>query len=78
MKEEDLEKRIKRIEDVLVSFRPEFKYDFCDHLPELVQFREDFDGQSTGGLVWRKSSDYRCQKCGIFLDVNGNVPIKRA
>jgi len=71
-----IEVQIEKIKDALLGFRPEFKYDFCDHEPEKINFQQEFEGKSTSGMKY--DPHYRCKKCGLIVDESGNSIIQRA
>lgn len=64
----EIEVQIEKIKDALLKFRPEFKYDFCEHEPEKIEYQQEFDGKSTSGMKYKPF--YRCKKCGLILDKN--------
>ena len=70
-----IENQLEKIKQALLGFRPEFKYDFCEHEPEEIKYQQEFEGKSTGGMKY--DPYYRCKKCGLNVDKSGNPIIER-
>ena len=68
-----LQREIEKIKQALINFRPDFKYDFCDHIIEEIKLP---DNEVAHQLVPNPEPSYRCRKCGILLTAQGKVKVE--
>ena len=69
-----LKEEIEKIKTALINFRPDFKYDFCEHESEKITEIES--KQITSGRIILEEPIYRCRKCGILLTAQGKVKVE--
>ena len=77
-----LKEEIEKIKTALINFRPDFKYDFCEHESEkiwvAINNTEIESKQITSGRIILEEPIYRCRKCGLILNADGTPSIQRA